>query len=541
MNNGLIGTPSHVKRAIDELTQHMFRVPAAGPIKKGELVTMLENGKVAKTDTSLTMALENNTTNGLTAIRASASLVTPNYALTDHDESMCALSNGNIAMVYSGDGTTTATRVTLRIRNAMGQDGGAAATVTSDTSIGMMKVLALVDKVAVFWATGGNTIKFAIYNNDGTLATAAATITGAGNTAPHAIGIAALRSGDFVIAYDKSASRDCAFKRYNSSGALQGAETVIEAAAQPNDIAGLACANGDFVISYRNGAESTNKFARYNSSGVIQGTRTTFLGTASSMSGGCPQSQGIAELSNGNIVLQAAPSADTKPNLYVYSSANALVATCDLGTTITSSCVTPVVATTNGFAVGSMNSGTTYLWTFDNSGNPLLGQTSIDNSAQGDESYAKVQMFNIGVGFVFLRGGYNSGSSNYDIRLIETDVSGALKGSAVVVQAATPSAMRYASACMTASGVLQFQYSSNSTAIIYGAYKCLRSSIMGVADNGGTLNTQITIATKGSFALPASQAFVGGGPFDNRQAVVPGTRGVVAGTSVTLFGMDNYG
>jgi hypothetical protein len=538
MNNGLIGAPTHVKRAVDALSQHMFRVPAAGPIRAGELVTMLENGKVAKTSASLTSAQENNTTSGPVALRAASASTSANYGMRGQEASMCVLSNGSIAELYSGDGSTVSDRVTLRIRNAQGGDE-IATIVTSDSNVWVMRPLPLVDGVLVVW-TSSNILKFAIYTSAGVLVTAATTvITTLSNNTSSSIGAAVSKSGEFILSYDKQTSRDCVFKRYSSLGVLQGSEVVVEASAQADWIAVLPCANGEFVVSYRASASTSNKFGRFSSAGVMQGSLVTIIGSSVTTSNGVNPAQSVAELSNGNIVMQAAPNSDSRSNLYVYTPANVLVATVDV-ISGKSNALFPVCVLPNSFCVASYVSNATYVQLNDNNGSQLLPQTITGITAQGDESESSLIAFSTGVGVALLRTGFNSGSGNYDIKLGVVDVVGNAVGSVVVVQVATATPNRYTSACMSASGVLQFQY-LNGTSVYYGAYKCMKSSVIGVACNGGELNDQITFSTKGSFTLPPSQAFLYGGAFDNRQAAVPGTRGVVAGNTANLFGMDNYG
>jgi hypothetical protein len=510
---------------------------ASGSIAVGNLVTLLESGSVVKTDPVLGIANENNTTNGPVSLSATGNDTGANAGSLRNDKTVDFLSDGNVAYTYSGDGTTITTGVRVKVKSPIG--GTIATTVLSaDTGVNflMLHTLRSTDKFVVLWTASGNaSLMYAVCNNDGSVflaATAVATITTSGQGQ---FSSCVLATGDFVVAYSKSTNLGVCFKRYNSSGVLQGAETTVEAAAvSTNSMAMLACANGDFVLQYfRATAASTHKFARYSSSGAVV-VALTSMNTSNGGFNDCLH-QAMAELSNGNIVSIASSAVSSIPYAYVYSAAGALVKAIDIGTNYGRTvAITPVVALASGFAVASDTGGFVYLRTFDNNGNAVLGPTFPGMNSGGDGQWS-LSMFESGNSLTFIKTAFDSGSGNYFTRISVTTLNGVVKGSVVLPEADATTQTFISGAAMSAGKTLAYVY-RYSTFTSFRTYRCSRCSVLGVALNSAADRGTVAVATKGSYTLPAAQTFGIGGAFDQRTATVPGTRGLVAGRSAVLLG-----
>lgn len=520
---------------LNTLANPIFSVPNRGGVVTNDLVTLFEDGTVVKTSTTLSLALENNTTNGPVAVKASAAVTGNNYRNIAYAEQMTWLGNGNYAQVYTGNGTTNSTGVRFRLKNQNGGDVAAEVVVSSAASIGTVRVAKLNSTQFVVAWTESTTLKFAIYDNDGTVVVAATTIATLSGGADETNNMAVTAAGEVVFAYQKVTSTDVAFKRYNAGGVLQGAETTVEAAADGRYIAIKACSGGDFVIFYRRiAATNSYKFARYNSSGVIQGALTSLSSGNSEFTQGKANGS-IAELSNGNIVMAATNPANSDASLYIYTSANALVTRIDLASTFNNNSNRPqVVAAANGFAAAGMGSTGTNMMLFDSNGNSISSQVVVDNSAAGNGSGSNLDLYSIGIGYALCRSGTNG--TNYTVHLLEVDSALAAKGSVITIEASSTTLSSFLSSAMSPGYLLAFQYTNGATMLVKGGvYKCLRSSIFGIANATAADGITASISTVGGYTV--NQSLAAGGAFNQNAATIPGNRGTVAGTSALLFGL----
>lgn len=520
-------------------------VIASGPVGIGELVTLMDSGKVAKTSTLLGIPLENNTTAGpANAVLNSNDAGNANY-LSGFQESIAFLSDGNIAYAYSGDGSVATTNANFKIKTI---HGGTLATVnlSTDLAVNNMKVLALPlsNRFVVFWTvTGDTTLRYAICANDGTIVKPAAILATISTGVQGWYSAAVLASGEFIAQYPKTASGGVCFKRFDSSGVLQGAETVVEAAALTSSAhATLACANGDFICYYYRitAATATYKFARYSATGAVVVALTSMATFAQALttSGGAFH-QTIVELSNGNIVFIATSpiaSGNGYPYAHVYTAAGVLVRT--IGYTdasyVRSSAITPAVATADGFAIASDASATTvYLRTFDNNGLARVGPVAIPNVGPGSTKW-DLALFESGNSLTYVRM-MNSADTSFSGRVFVTDLYGVLKGSMTTIDVDDSNTRWLTGAAMGPNKILALTY-KYTTVTNFRTFRCVRCSVLGVALNSAADGGAVDVATKGTFNLPTTQNFGIGGAFDQRTAVVPGTRGVVVGRSAVLLG-----
>lgn len=518
----------------------------------GDLGMNTEGGVAVVPSSNLPISVVNNATAGASAVRAMAQVEPTNPSLYGRGgnmaKNMALLGNGNVAEVYTGDGSSTATNsLNLRVKSPLGADLSGRIVVSTDTGPWARIAKLNSTQFVIVWATSASVIKFAIYNNDYTQAVAPVTVGTATSGATYTLwNFAVNAAGQIVIAYSKVTSNNLVFARYDATGTLQGSEATVEAGATPACIAVLGCANGDFVILYyRQAATTAYKFARYNSSGVIVGSLTNVVTTTSQINTG-DFSQTICELVGGNISLSVAGASDGSPDVYIYSSTNTLVSTINFGTS-TANPLAGVCATLvpfgSGFAVFALVTGgaKTAMWVFDASGNPLLGKTLVGG---GNGIAANSAATGSGVGaFVNGQGGFSVfrsafDSTNYNATFFVIDAAGNLIGSEIVLKTSDASAA-VTDGCIVrgALGIAAIGFTSilNSMYVQDGFYNTQRRSILGAALDTVAAGAQCRFATKGSYTLNANYGM--GGQFDQRSASVPGTRGTVIGNSAVLLGM----
>ena len=507
-------------------------------VTRGDMLCRVEGGYAAKASASLTVAQENNATAGIVAAQASANEgLGANLGPSSTNPARLSdeLSNGNIGILYTGDGTTVTTRLSLRIKGWNGQDI-ANVIVSSASAINSCRIKSLGgNRIAVAWLESA-TLQLAIYDNLGAVVTAAATVATLSTGNFDYWNINALANGDAVLAYTKETGLDIAFKRYNNAGALQGSETVVEAAVNGYYLCVAPLAAGGFVIShYRPTATAAAKFARYNASGTLQGSLTTLVTGANALGAGGNESRAI-ELTGGNIVFQTAASGDNHPDLHVYSSAGSLVKTIDLGTTGVSSYAGSLVATPAGFAVAVfLSTADVRLVGFNAGGDQLFSVLLASGGVT--TSYNGMVMISLGAsGFAILRAADNA--TNRDIRLIRCDSGGkqAVNASVMAPAAVNISAVWAVAGAHGAVAVNNI----NTTTLYFGSYLTWRKAMLGVALDSVTGTSAAPaicrVATAGAFTINQDFGPTGGGSFDTRANTVNGTNGEIAGASALLLG-----
>lgn len=526
--------------------QGIIKMNASAAFVAGDVMINNDTGKPTVLNTALGLAFETNATEGPQAIKAAAGVEgTTDYgaSFSTNQRTLCMLGNGDFAMVYSGQSGTVASYLNVRVTNKLGANQAGRIVVSTDTAIGSYRIAKLNStQMVVAWVPTGNNLKFAILNNDGTIAVAATTVSVLNTNTADVWNMAVTASGQVVFAYYKVTSSDFNFSRYNASGALQGSETTVEAAATPDNIAVLGCANGDFVVSYRS-TSTAYKFARYNASGVIQGALVTLVTTGSVIGGG-DYSNGLIELANGNIVFATPGAGDAHPDVHIYTIANVFVKTIDYGAaTLSNNEVPCLIPSSDGFVMmtrkhSSFGAGM-WFYRYTSAGVAIVEQVSFGALAVSDNASSAgvgVSAVSLGSsGFAVLGCHYHS-SPAWELRLSTVNNYGVLIGSEIVLRAASYIAIYANNIAGDATSIAVAYKTQGTTYQTAGFYNVVRKSVLGVAQNSGAADAQVLVATKGSYTI--NQSVDAGGAFDGRSAVVPGTRGMIAGNSAVLFGLQ---
>jgi hypothetical protein len=521
-------------------------------VTAGDLVTHLESGRVARTNTTLGVTGETVTTAGASALRAVAVMEATGTGWggntpIDGCQQNVEFANGEIGFVYAGNGTTNTTNINFRVRNVRGADVIPRTIVSTNTNIDATRMLRVTATTAVI-AWGRNTsndLQFMLVNNDGTTAVAAQTVSGlsAGTGSSTYWNVAVCPNGDIVFAYYPTGGTDLRFKRYDSSGVLIGSETTIEAASNPRYISVLGCANNDVVFFYyRNATTAAYKAARYNASNTIQGSLVTVLTGANPITAGDTQNL-ATELSNGNLVFFTSSGDSASPDFHIYTSAMALVRTIDLGTTTTeqqSSIFPCCVPEANGFALfclasGSSNNTTLRKYTNDGLGvTPTVAFTMGGTASSGQNNVLRV--FSLGsAGYAVARQDLVSGPA-YGASIASVSPTGVLNGTQIVTRVSGTTAISNFSALLHSTGVLVLSYLDGlSVRPTDGYYHMQRRSLLGVAAETAPAGSNVRVLTQGTYTINQSMDI--GGAFDSRTAVVPGGRGTITGTTAVLGGI----
>jgi len=228
-------------------------IPSGTAITSGDLVVNTEAGPAYPASTALSVAQNNNTTAGASAISAIATITGSNYGATSTAAFPCMaqLTNGTVVFAYSGNGTTYTTGINVVFKNMNGGNPVATVVPTSATNSYTPIVRALPNGgVVVAWISSAGAFSYAIYTSAGAVTKAATTIA-TSVSSPQNIGyytMNVLTGGNIVFAYNKSNAM--AYQIIDSSGNAVLAETTIEAASTPVDICIRPLSAGGFVISY---------------------------------------------------------------------------------------------------------------------------------------------------------------------------------------------------------------------------------------------------------------------------------------------------
>lgn len=512
-----------------------IRIPAYSAVASGDLIVNVE-GQAVPASTALSLAQLNNTTVGLQSVYP----VTSQGTYYGGDTEMACKrivevgDTGNILSVVVGDGSTSATTgVKMFTSSITGAVARAAVTVSSSTSAAARIKRLTAGTVVVVWAET-TALKFAIYNNDGTVSVAATTVATIVSAGGSKWNFAILTGGDIVFAYAKVTSNNVNFVRYNNAGVLQGAETTVEAAVTPVGICVLPQTGGGFIVYYyRNAATANWKFARYDSAGVIQGSLTT-VSTGTAVPLGFGEYDNLAiELAGGNIVFQWANAAH---QYSVYTSAGVLVLTVPSLTSTyadTDQIAGLTQTASGGFAVATWGSSLSVCTfrAFDSSGLGITSSIFSMDSSQGAQLLIQTAQ-----GFAAMAL-YYDGAASYTANLANITNAGALIGTVVTLYSGSAPVT---GACLLAhvSGVLALNYRTNvSTGTLYlGSYNPNKTSVLGVALESVAEGATCRVATKGTY--PINQSLLAAGSYDQRTATVPGTKGAIVGTTAILYGME---
>lgn len=527
----------------------IVRSISAGTITTNDLVFNNKSGYISAASAYTPISKLNNNQTVPYILKAFASIgyshiMAPNVSILY--SRMCELGNGNIAIVYTGDNSASTTvNVQIQIFNQSGDPVVNLTNISTDSSIGGIKISKLNStQFIVAWSILYS-LKFIILNNDGTVAVAATTVSASlkGNSYEY-WNFTVTTNNNIVFAYIKATSSDLVFSRYNSSGVLQGTETVIDAGANSSFFSLYACANGNFIVYYkRTVATVARKFARYNSSGVLQGSIVTLVTSTSQITNGILES-GVTELSNGNMVFISESPTTTDPDIYIYNSANVLVKSIDLG--VAGAAAIPIGFATGefpcltalpngGFAVtGRRQYGGACFCTYDSSGNSVIQLKSVTGVTGGNVSANGIctkTIYSAEIGFIVAK--FDVETYTYCTLFILND-AGELEGTPVIIQ---PSSVYVYNGDMLllSSGIVVLQGRISSSAMGMGMYHPVKRSVLGVALDSVTYGQTPRIATKGNFTI--NQNIIGTQYEDTRTNTAPGAKATIIGNQVILGGL----
>jgi hypothetical protein len=534
---------------IDNLSTQLISAPAGSALTSGELLVNTESGSIFGYSNVLSVAQNNNTTAGASAIFAAVPISpgTSGYGSTQEwgQPNQAQLTNGTICVAYTGDDSTRATNLTLQFENLVGGNSAPTIAVSTGTSLAFPTPKALPNGgVVLAWTDSSGNLYYAIYTAAGattvaptTLSTGLESASSSGNWV-----VNVLTNGNIVFLYRKSSG--VSYRIINSAGGTVLGETVVEASSSPTALCIRPQAAGGFVVYYYAGGTSTYKFARYNASGTLQGTLTTIVSGVSSESRNNPDNMCI-ELSNGNLVF-AAQNASSYGRFYIYNSSGTLVRGAtplfnngtvnDTATFQRTNTIPAMLSLTGGgFAIGTAGSARWYTTTYDNSGGQLLGITQSSRSPYSMNIPMTVALFDLGANFGIFSSTYQQGCSNvYFTELwVQQKSSGVLVGNAVTFVTGTSNQVSIASGILTSDGSVAVSYSWPN-AQYWGTYAVQRKSIIGVAQDSVASGSNVRIGTVGTYTI--NTAVSTSGAFDQRTAVVPGAKGTVIGSTAILSG-----
>ncbi len=523
--------------------------PCEAAISANDLVLLQASGRLRPADTQIPLAQQNAAV-GVNTIRARAVLSGAAWATGSVEPSRrtaVELGDGNIACAYHGDGTTSTTGTNVMIVSPVGARALPVIVVSSATGSRGCRVVRLgAANFCVLWLES-TTLRMAVYTNGGTVVVAPFTVSALNSTDPNYFNAAFLANGDVVVAYGASATGGLRFRRYNTSGALQGSETTVEASIDARSICVLPLAAGGFwVYWYRGTATVNSKFARFDASGTLQGSVTVISGGGGSgfNGGSAPENWGV-ELSNGNVVLLDTTTASDVAFL-LYGPTGTFVRRCLHQTGVVSEAGGVAIAAVAGFVTfshaGNGSSGPPRLsaWTLDGlqvrGGAAVTGPTwNNPNSQSGSGVWA----FDLGAGQVccasFVYDMYDSGGAHFcslfsvgaDLTAAQTPfIANNLIGGVICIGAWF---LRHSNG-----SVIFFGYAGQNVFPSLGIYTVQAASVLGVAQAAAAAGAQAGVTTQGSCAL---SRLYPGGVTDRRSASPPGPQGVVAGQSAHFFGL----
>ena len=520
----------------------IISMTSGAALSAGDLLINTDAGKAAKASDGVFSA-NNSTAQGAT-ILASASNVTSEsgtwYLSTYYRErSSCELSDGNIVHTFSGNTVSQNNWVNFVIRNISNGTLASRVQASNLSGIQSIQVVSLLgqNKFVIAWGNSTNQ-SFRIYNNDGTPVTSAISVfTDNQNGDASYWHLSALNDGGFVIAANKNVSPyPLRFKRYNAAGVLQGSETTVESSSNPFRISIIPVSDGGFVIAWYSAQNSRHSMSKYDASGTLVGSQQNIPSSATySQSSGNWADNQIIELSDGKIARLYGNSSDGYWRVSLRSSSLALLADVVLGSTAPGNQPIPGMCRYgNGFAVVPWSSGNVRLILVSNSGGIIANNP-------GNVSVSGQNVTGCGADVTYFGGGYfgifnvgnNDGGNTYEHRTGVVNESGSNEGSVRVLLSAQQSYHHYA--FWHSSNVLVSRYGTNTNTYTVSTNN-LRKSVLGVALDSVSADQTVRVGTKGVYQLTAN--FNGGGNFDNTAAIVPGSRGVVAGSTAHLFGIN---
>lgn len=520
----------------------IISMTAGTDLSAGDLVLNSDAGKAAKADAG--GAFSNNNSNAAGANILSTALSVTNesgqwYLGTYHRErSSCELSNGNIVHTFSGNASSSNQWVNFVIRNSANGTFVSRVQVSNLSSIESIQVVSLIgqNKFVVSWTQGAN-VYTRVYDNDGTPVTSAITVftDNQGGSARY-WQISALKDGGFVVAANKNASPyPLRFSRYNSSGVLQGSETTVESSSNPFEISIIPVSDDGFVIAWFSATNNRHSISKYNAAGTLVGSQQNISSSSSTNNGkGNWADNQVIELSDGKIAKLYNHSSTGYWRVSLRSSSLDLLADVTLGNYNNNEPFPAMCRYGNGFAVVPWNSGSARLLLVSNGGGVTSNNaTPISVSGQNVTACGTDVTYFGGGYFGIFNVGNNDGGNTYEHKTAVVTETGTNSGSIRTLLAATTSYHHYA--FWNSSNILISRYGLTTNTYTMSTNN-LRKSVLGVVLDSVSADQTVRVGTKGVYQL--TQDFAGGGNFDNRVATVPGSRGIVAGASAHLFGIN---
>ena len=521
-------------------------------ISAGDLVSNNESGYLTKSTAMLGIGFENNTTAGLSAIRAITSIEgTTGYSSNTSSgvtgmNTLCELGNGNIAMVYSGNGAIGTTGLNLRIRNVLGADIIAKVTVSSFSGIYGCRVNKLnSSKFVVTWPETG-ALKFQIFNNDGSTSSSVISVDSLSGSTAFIWNITTLPNGNIVFAYDIATTNNLVLAVYDTTGTLVGSKvTTLDTGSIPSYIGLLACSNGDFVVRwYRGNATTGEKIARFTWSGSAwTQVGSTYVNPYTASLSYANWTDTLCELSNGSVV-GLLGGTSSYPAIVVLSNTMTVVKAAfslAIASGILLSGEAPMLMSllSGGFAIiGRTSGGTMTLMTFDSLGQGILTKIGIISANWGSyiSSYGNgISAFPLGgIGYALLKITYDNSQGLYSAELVVLKSDGTVVNN-IVLKASAGTNVYNRAAILTSGGILVGMYEDQASPYLADFYyNVSRRSILGVAAESVSANQAVNVLTKGTLTI--NQNFTSGGSFDTTAATIPGTKGAIIGTTAILRG-----
>jgi len=521
-------------------------LPASSAIAAGDLIVLNEGGTTVKASNQLTTAQNNITTAGVSAVAALANRFESNvYTFYANENDIAVLLGNNIiAVAYAGNGSSNANSdVNVSYFTVTGALYQPRTKAEVGSTVGSVKIIKLNEsKFVVSWIVN-TTLKFAVYTNAGTQV--GSTTTVATTASPYGTvrdwQIKRISDTRFVIVYNTSST--ARFKIFDDNATIVGTETQFDTGSVGEFNILIHSITGDFWISYIFVTGTLYKLARFNSAGVLQGTIVTvFSGAATAPTN---RTANLTELSDGKVVVLVL-NGSSFPNMYVYTSALVVSASNtswhnnDGGTALNYT-YPRVVPQANGefFLFVSTNIPFIRIWRFNNSLNQIsiinTGAT-IGTTVNGQNAGYLYAFVNGSLGFTIITGGFNG--TNYGTTLASVNTTNTLIGSSTVLFS-TSSSLLGGLAFLTPEGILAFFGGGSATGTAAnGFYNTQKKSLFGVAQDTVAAGSNYRAATQGTFQLNSSTIPSSPGFFDNRAVTPPGPKGIIAGTTAILYGME---
>ncbi|MDP4076258.1 hypothetical protein [Acidovorax sp. A1169] len=522
----------HTTNAAAALHEPLAVTITGDAVTVGDYVRVEASGFGRRGVDGLSLATQNTAAGvtALTGLGVTAHVAAANYS-GPPGRPLAVLGNGNVACLYTGDGTTASTALTCRVYSPI-KAPVATVAVSAVANISSARVLKLgASNFAVCWSESA-TLKMAVYSNAGAVVLAAITIASLGGGSAVGWNATALVNGDLVVTYDKTASGGVFFSRYNASGVLQGAETTIEAASAGANFCALPLAAGGFWVYYYRSTSTAYKFARYNAAGVLQGALTTVFTGAANLSAGFSENYAI-ELSNGNVAL-VDPSVGTVSAVRLYDSAGTLL------TTVTNNTGLGAGAGPNNTMIRAKSGGGFYIATvqgriayYDNGGTLLI--VSATTISLGGGGTVGMALDRLATGPLFYYTTYD-GSSVGSVNAIALDGVMVAEATTLAIQATTSQSVNLWAEIMPC-GLLAFTFCSAQVTGVsaHGRLSPQAASVLGLAITAGTDGQAVSVATAGRWRANQTMPAVN---FDRRSSSPVGCKAAITGgTTAVLLGI----